>query len=145
MMRGWFCRRENIRLLNKYILRYAIRQLSAMQSEKSVKYITLPRSDFSLNLHYSIQKWIIEKNNEISISWMNLLACKWGKRTNGFDCNLSLTVGENHSSVHLTGAIFCNISSRIVQLRKGRKSGTFEGSVQSVFILQFSSYMFISC
>ena len=35
--------------------------------EKSVKFITPPRSSFSLNLHYSLQERIIETKNEINI------------------------------------------------------------------------------
>ena len=32
--------------------------------EKPVKFMTLPTSSFSLNLHYSFQEWIIETKNE---------------------------------------------------------------------------------
>ena len=41
--------------------------------EKPVKFITLPRSSFNLNLHYSFQEWIIETKNEINIPWINSL------------------------------------------------------------------------
>ena len=38
-----------------------------MQIEKPVKFITPPRSSFSLNLHYSFQEQIIEMKNKINI------------------------------------------------------------------------------
>ena len=43
-------------------LECAIKQLM----EKPVKFIVLPRSSFSLNLHYSFQEQIIEMKNEIT-------------------------------------------------------------------------------
>ena len=45
---------------------YAISQLGD-QMKKPVKFITLPRSSFSLNSHYSFQRRIIEMTNEINI------------------------------------------------------------------------------
>ena len=35
--------------------------------QKPVNFITLTRSNFNMNLHYSFQEWIIETKNEINI------------------------------------------------------------------------------